>query len=109
MFRSYMIPPPQTYTPRLCVKRLLLCIFICFSFNPLNWLAKHFPLAQIDTHTRCTVHLFSQGSSGLEFPDLDFVYADADSHANEIAELYSYTEQAEFQHNVKVRANLPLE
>lgn len=41
------------------------------------------------------------GSSGLEFPDLDFVYADADSHANEIAELYSYTEQAEFQHNVK--------
>ncbi|XP_058820385.1 striatin-interacting protein 1 isoform X1 [Topomyia yanbarensis] len=41
------------------------------------------------------------GSSGLEFPDLDFIYADADSHANEIAELYSYTEQAEFQHNVK--------
>lgn len=43
-----------------------------------------------------------QGNSGLEFPDLDFVYADADTHANEIAELYSYTEQAEFQHNVKV-------
>ncbi|XP_058057285.1 striatin-interacting protein 1 homolog isoform X2 [Anopheles bellator] len=41
------------------------------------------------------------GSSALEFPDLDFVYADADSHTNEIAELYSYTEQAEFQHNVK--------
>ncbi|XP_058452901.1 striatin-interacting protein 1 homolog isoform X2 [Malaya genurostris] len=45
--------------------------------------------------------MFLQGSSGLEFPDLDFIYADADSHANEIAELYSYTEQAEFQHNVK--------
>lgn len=43
-----------------------------------------------------------QGSSGLEFPDLDFVYADADSHANEIAELYSYTEQVEFQYNVRV-------
>ncbi|XP_055635161.1 striatin-interacting protein 1 isoform X2 [Toxorhynchites rutilus septentrionalis] len=41
------------------------------------------------------------GSSGLEFPDLDFIYADADTHANEIAELYSYTEQPEFQHNVK--------
>ncbi|XP_040166182.1 striatin-interacting protein 1 homolog isoform X2 [Anopheles arabiensis] len=41
------------------------------------------------------------GNNALEFPDLDFVYADADSHANEIAELYSYTEQAEFQHNVK--------
>ncbi|XP_021703867.1 striatin-interacting protein 1 homolog isoform X2 [Aedes aegypti] len=41
------------------------------------------------------------GSSGLEFPDLDFVYADADSHANEIAELYSYTEQVEFQYNVR--------
>uniref|UniRef100_A0A182IZI2 Far11/STRP C-terminal domain-containing protein n=1 Tax=Anopheles atroparvus TaxID=41427 RepID=A0A182IZI2_ANOAO len=41
------------------------------------------------------------GSNTLEFPDLDFVYADADSHTNEIAELYSYTEQPEFQHNVK--------
>lgn len=33
--------------------------------------------------------------------DLEFTYADADSHLNEIAELYSYTEQNEFQHNVK--------
>ncbi|XP_058125546.1 striatin-interacting protein 1 homolog [Anopheles ziemanni] len=41
------------------------------------------------------------GNNVLEFPDLDFVYADADSHTNEIAELYSYTEQAEFQQNVK--------
>ncbi|XP_055594022.1 striatin-interacting protein 1 homolog isoform X2 [Uranotaenia lowii] len=41
------------------------------------------------------------GSSGLECPDLDFIYADTDVHANEIAELYSYTEQAEFQYNVK--------
>uniref|UniRef100_A0A182MUP8 Far11/STRP C-terminal domain-containing protein n=1 Tax=Anopheles culicifacies TaxID=139723 RepID=A0A182MUP8_9DIPT len=41
------------------------------------------------------------GNNALEFPDLDFIYADADTHANEIAELYSYTEQAEFQHNVK--------
>ncbi|XP_035916520.1 striatin-interacting protein 1 homolog isoform X2 [Anopheles stephensi] len=41
------------------------------------------------------------GNNALEFPDLDFVYADADTHANEIAELYSYTEQSEFQHNVK--------
>ncbi|KAK0168425.1 hypothetical protein PV327_002227 [Microctonus hyperodae] len=33
--------------------------------------------------------------------DLDFVYDDADSHANEIAELYSYTEQHELQLNLK--------
>uniref|UniRef100_U5EY75 Far11/STRP C-terminal domain-containing protein n=1 Tax=Corethrella appendiculata TaxID=1370023 RepID=U5EY75_9DIPT len=42
-----------------------------------------------------------QGNNGLEFPDLDFIYNDTDSHANEIAELYSYTEQNEFQQNVK--------
>uniref|UniRef100_A0A182W9R9 N1221 domain-containing protein n=1 Tax=Anopheles minimus TaxID=112268 RepID=A0A182W9R9_9DIPT len=41
------------------------------------------------------------GNNALEFPDLDFIYADADTHANEIAELYSYTEQSEFQYNVK--------
>ncbi|XP_016839671.1 striatin-interacting protein 1 isoform X5 [Nasonia vitripennis] len=33
--------------------------------------------------------------------ELDFVYEDTDSHANEIAELYSYTEQYELQLNVK--------
>ncbi|KAI4478078.1 hypothetical protein M0804_012269 [Polistes exclamans] len=33
--------------------------------------------------------------------DLDFVYDDADTHANEIAELYSYTEQYELQLNFK--------
>lgn len=33
---------------------------------------------------------------------MDFVYCDTDSHPNEIAELYSYTEQNEFQLNVKV-------
>ncbi|UYV76198.1 STRIP2 [Cordylochernes scorpioides] len=31
-----------------------------------------------------------------ETPDLEFVYADADDHVNEIAELYSYTEEYEF-------------
>lgn len=34
-------------------------------------------------------------------PDLDYVYEDTDTHVNEIAELYSYTEQPEFQLNVK--------
>ncbi|XP_046994874.1 striatin-interacting protein 1 [Schistocerca americana] len=38
---------------------------------------------------------------GPECPDLDFVYDDADNMINEIAELYSYTEQPEFQHNLK--------
>lgn len=47
-----------------------------------------------------TVYLFLKGG-GVESPDLDFVYADTDSHANEIAELYSYTEQPELQLNVK--------
>ncbi|CAD7094173.1 unnamed protein product [Hermetia illucens] len=37
-------------------------------------------------------------SDGL---DLDFVYADTDSYASEIAELYSYTEFSEFQLNVQ--------
>lgn len=32
---------------------------------------------------------------------MEFTYADADTHLNEIAELYSYTEHPEFQHNVK--------
>lgn len=31
--------------------------------------------------------------------DIDYVYADSDSHINEIAELYSYTEENEFTHN----------
>ncbi|KAG8192206.1 hypothetical protein JTE90_009966 [Oedothorax gibbosus] len=31
-----------------------------------------------------------------ESTDLDFIYADTDEHANEIAELYSYTEEPEF-------------
>ena len=28
--------------------------------------------------------------------DLDFVYADCDTYANEISELYSYTEEEDF-------------
>lgn len=33
--------------------------------------------------------------------DLDFIYADCDSHANEISELYSYTEEDDFFENRK--------
>ncbi|CAG5101010.1 Similar to STRIP1: Striatin-interacting protein 1 (Homo sapiens) [Cotesia congregata] len=36
-----------------------------------------------------------------ECADLDFIYDDADTHVNEIAELYSYTEQYELQLNLK--------
>lgn len=43
-----------------------------------------------------------QSSNNMDFPDLDFIYSDTDSYANEIAELYSYTENNEFQQNVKV-------
>ncbi|XP_055313183.1 striatin-interacting protein 1 homolog isoform X2 [Sitodiplosis mosellana] len=39
--------------------------------------------------------------SNLECPDLDFVYSDTDTHPNEIAELYSYTEQSEFHLNIR--------
>jgi hypothetical protein len=39
--------------------------------------------------------------SGQECPDLDFAYDDSDSLVNEVAELYSYTEQPEFQLNLK--------
>lgn len=44
-----------------------------------------------------------QDSDGgaIDSPDLDFVYDDTDTHASEIAELYSYTEQPELQLNVK--------
>jgi hypothetical protein len=35
-------------------------------------------------------------------PEVEFNYADCDSPANEIAQLYSYTEIPEFQHNLKV-------
>lgn len=37
----------------------------------------------------------------MESPELDFVYDDCDNLANEIAELYSYTEHPEYQLNVK--------
>ena len=42
-----------------------------------------------------------QSANGTDFLDLEFTYADADTHLNEIAELYSYTEHNEFQLNVK--------
>ncbi|KAK2726963.1 striatin-interacting protein 1-like isoform X2 [Artemia franciscana] len=38
---------------------------------------------------------------GSDCPDIDFVYDDSDSYANEIAELYTYTEVPEFQLNLK--------
>ncbi|EFA11227.2 striatin-interacting protein 1 [Tribolium castaneum] len=38
---------------------------------------------------------------GTDSPDLDFIYDDTDTHPNEIAELYSYTEQPELALNVK--------
>ncbi|XP_013190365.1 striatin-interacting protein 1 [Amyelois transitella] len=37
----------------------------------------------------------------MDSPELDFIYDDCDTQANEIAELYSYTEHPEFQRNVK--------
>ena len=39
---------------------------------------------------------------GDDFPELEFEYEDTESHMNEIAELYSYTEVPEFQTNLRV-------
>lgn len=41
-----------------------------------------------------------KGGAG-DCPDLEFIYDDTDGHPNEIAELYSYTEQPELSLNVK--------
>ncbi|XKL66772.1 hypothetical protein PGB90_010192 [Kerria lacca] len=43
----------------------------------------------------------SDQETQYDYRDIDFIYADSDTQLNEIAELYSYTEQPEFQHNVK--------
>lgn len=48
----------------------------------------------------CNFALNLQGG-GADSPDLEFIYDDTDTHINEIAELYSYTEQPELQLNVK--------
>lgn len=37
----------------------------------------------------------------IHSPDLEFIYDDTDLHTNELAELYSYTEQVELQYYVK--------
>lgn len=42
-----------------------------------------------------------QNINASENADIDFLYSDTDTHPNEIAELYSYTEQSEFQLNSK--------
>jgi len=41
-----------------------------------------------------------QDSEDEESPDIEFVYADSDSHIAELAELYSYTEHQEFALNL---------
>ncbi|XP_015112692.1 striatin-interacting protein 1 homolog [Diachasma alloeum] len=43
---------------------------------------------------------------GIECADLDFEYDDTDTHTNEIAELYSYTEQYELALNLKAFEDL---
>lgn len=43
-----------------------------------------------------------QNLGGMDCPDLEFIYSDTDTHPNEIAELYSYTEQNEFAQNIRV-------
>jgi len=48
----------------------------------------------------CLIVLLFQESNRTT--DLEFVYEDTDTHTNEIAELYSYTEQYELQLNLKV-------
>ena len=54
------------------------------------------------------MEVMSRDLEGRDFEnrDLDFIYDDSDSPLNEIAELYSYTEQPEFQLNVKAFEDL---
>lgn len=47
-----------------------------------------------------------QGGGGQECPDIEFEYADNDKHTNEIAEIYTYTENAEMNINMKAYDNL---
>jgi len=42
----------------------------------------------------------SEGGGGDDCSELDYVYEDADTYANEISELYSYTEVPEFKKNL---------
>lgn len=39
---------------------------------------------------------------------MDFIYDDADKHANEIAELYSYSEQSELHVNLTVSIGISM-
>ncbi|XP_044741367.1 striatin-interacting protein 1 homolog isoform X2 [Chrysoperla carnea] len=48
----------------------------------------------------------SDGGGGQECPDIEFEYADNDTHMNEIAEIYTYTENAEMNINMKAYDNL---
>lgn len=57
----------------------------------------------LNSWENCSLFLCLQNLGELQCPDLDFIYNDTDSHPNEIAELYSYTEQGEFQQNTKVK------
>lgn len=45
--------------------------------------------------------MYGDNTNASENADIDFLYSDTDTHPNEIAELYSYTEQSEFQLNSK--------
>ena len=47
-----------------------------------------------------------QDSEDEESPDIEFLYEDADSHAAEIAEVFSYTEQPEFTLNLQAFTDL---
>lgn len=51
--------------------------------------------------------MYSSTSSNLpKVIDLDFIYADCDTHANEISEFYSYTEEDDFLENRSCFENL---
>ncbi|KAK3928999.1 Striatin-interacting protein 1-like protein [Frankliniella fusca] len=60
---------------------------------------------EIDRHFR-EMETREMETQDFENRDLEFVYDDSDSPLNEIAELYSYTEQPEFQLNVKAFEDL---
>lgn len=86
------IPFICAYVNRNCIGIFVISVFSWEIFASLI----EFYLIHIETYEPM------QNGGNLECPDLDFIYNDTDTQINEIAELYSYTEQNEFHLNAKV-------
>lgn len=55
---------------------------------------------QLCIHTLYVRVLFQEET---DCPDLEYIYSDTDTHLNEMAELYSYSELNDYQTNIQVK------